>query len=267
MQINRFIRGAAASALGASASLAFVAPALAAPAADVIAINPGNVPATAADYEHECGDRLGGGPYPGKDVWVFNLPGNADRTGVFTSITAAFDTDGDGTGDETVVIEAGSADGDDIVTVGHSKAYAITTAGWTLIGATATITGRADKFVLTHTCAAAGAPSASPSGPAGGTPPPSAPVTPVASPSTSPSGSPSAGVATPTPTGTATDAGTPAPAGTPTESPSATPAPGADSDELALTGAAAGSIAVIGAGLVGGGILLTLRRRRRTFVA
>ncbi|MFI7546227.1 hypothetical protein [Actinoplanes sp. NPDC049599] len=157
MQINPYFRAATAAALGGCASFAFVATAWAAPVSTTtIDINPGNVPATAADYEHECGDNLGGGPYPGKDVWVFNLPGNAGKTGAFTEITATFDTDG--AGDRAVVIEAGAADGDDIVFVGHSKAYAITTAGWTLVGATATITGQADKFVLTHTCAAPSTP-------------------------------------------------------------------------------------------------------------
>ena len=89
MPSPQFLRFPAAVA-GACASLAFAASATATGAADhTIAINPGNVPAVAADYEHECAGNLGGGPFPGKDVWVFNLPGNANKTGVFTSISVS----------------------------------------------------------------------------------------------------------------------------------------------------------------------------------
>ena len=85
MRIPVLPRVVAAAVAGAAASFAFAATA---GAQATIPINPGNVPATAANYEHECSDELGGGPYPGKDVWVFNLPGNAAKTGSFTSISA-----------------------------------------------------------------------------------------------------------------------------------------------------------------------------------
>jgi hypothetical protein len=256
MPSPQFLRFPAAVA-GACASLAFAASATATGAADhTIAINPGNVPAVAADYEHECAGNLGGGPIPGKDVWVFNLPGNANKTGVFTSISAAFDTNDDGQPDTTVVIDPGAADGDDIVFVGHSKAYAITAAGWTLVGATATITGEADKFVLTHTCPAT--PSTSPSATPSSTPSTTPSATPSVTPSTTPSTSPSA-----TPSATPSTAEV-----TPSPSASTGGGTGEEGGGLALTGANAGGAALLGLGLVGGGaLLLVLLRRRRRFIA
>jgi LPXTG-motif cell wall-anchored protein len=144
-------------------------------------------------------------------------------------IAAVFDTDGDGKGDTTVLIEPGAGDGDDIVTVGHSKAYAITGAGWTLVDANATITGEADKFVLTHTCAATRATTPPTSSSTRGT----AATTPAES-----TGSGSGG------SGTSGEA----------------------SGGLPTTGANAGGAAVVGLTLIGGGAVLVLRRRRR-FVA
>jgi LPXTG-motif cell wall-anchored protein len=64
------------------------------------------------------------------------------------SVTATFGTNG------TLTIPA---DGGAIVTgKGTSKAWITTPAGWTLTAASATITGDADKFNLTHTCPAGG---------------------------------------------------------------------------------------------------------------
>ncbi|WP_433300284.1 hypothetical protein ACQP2F_02650 [Actinoplanes sp. CA-030573] len=272
----------AAAAAGVAGSITVAAAASA--SSGTISINPGNVPATAASYEQECSDGLGGGPYAGKDVWVFNLPGNADRSGSFTSISAAFDTNGDGTSDTTVLIDSGAADGDDIVTIGHSKAYAITDAGWTLTGATATITGDADKFVLTHTCAAQGGGTTPPSTPS--TTPTTAPTTPTTtaatpttpatptSPASSATTAPTAGTPTTSPTSPTTAPAT-SPAGetpTPTPSGSVTAAGGAGAGGastgggLALTGANAGGAAAVALALIGGGAVLALRRRRR-FVA
>ena len=237
MRTQKFIHLAAATALGASMSCAFAASAMAA-SDNLISINPGNVPATAANYTHECSENLGGGPYPGKDVWVFNLP---SKGSTFTAVNAAFDTNGDGKADTTVVIDAGAGDGDDIVLLGTSKAYAITDAGWTLIGATATVTGDADKFVLTHTC---------PTTPT--TPPTTAPTTAPTQTSTTPTES-----ATPTQPGTTPDESTAPGGGTGDET------GGAASGGLALTGADAGGAALLGLGLIGGGAALMLRRRRR----
>jgi LPXTG-motif cell wall-anchored protein len=133
-----------------------------------VPINPGNVPTTAQNAPtHQCSPQLGGGPFADKDVWVFNLP-DSDRD--FVSIVASFDTNGDGSADVSVTIEAGAADGDDIVRQGTSKAWVVTTAGWTLTGATAVVTGdppqqgKPLQFVLTHTCPASGqTPTPSPS--------------------------------------------------------------------------------------------------------
>jgi LPXTG-motif cell wall-anchored protein len=254
MRIPSLAHTLTAAAAGAAASFALAATASA--AQGTIPINPGNVPATAAGYEQECSAELGGGPYPGKDVWVFNLPGNADTTGDFTSISAVFDTDHDSKGDTTVLIDPGASDGDDIVTVGHSKAYAITAAGWTLVDASATITGVADKFVLTHTCAASGATTPPTTKPAT-TPPTTKPAT------TPPTTKPTGGTPTSSPTQDT-------PATTPSESTGSgtggTGSGGETPGGLALTGANAGGAAVLGLLLIGGGAALVLRRRRR-FVA
>ncbi|SCL68654.1 LPXTG-motif cell wall anchor domain-containing protein/conserved repeat domain-containing protein [Micromonospora citrea] len=118
-------------------------------AASTININPGNVPTTAANFTQDCDPNLGGGPFANEDVWVFNLPGNQDTTGVFQTITATFSTP---TGDVTRTIPG--PDSAIVNNLGTSKAWIRVPAGWTLTGATAVISGTADFFVLTHTCAA-----------------------------------------------------------------------------------------------------------------
>nr|WP_296064872.1 LPXTG cell wall anchor domain-containing protein [uncultured Actinoplanes sp.] len=247
-------RVVAAAAAGVATSFAFAAAAGASPGS--IAINPGNVPATAANYEHDCDSKLGGGPYPGKDVWVFNLPGNEARSGSFTSIRAVFDTDGDGKTDTTVVVDPGAADGDDIVKIGHSMAYAVTAAGWTLTGADATVTGDAKFFVLTHTCAAK--PTATPSEgtPSQGTPTGGAPTKGTPSEGTPADGTPAEGTPATTSAGPAATGG----------NGSGGAASGGPASSLPITGANAGVAAVVGLSLIGGGAALVLRRRRR-FVA
>jgi LPXTG-motif cell wall-anchored protein len=234
MQTDWLVRITAMTAFGAAAALAAATPAW---ASSNIAINPGNVPTTAAAFEQECSGNLGGGPYQGKDVWVFNLPGNHDTTGDFLSVVAQFDTNGDNAADTSITIEDGADDGDDIVTIGTSKAWVVTDAGWTLVGATATISGTATQFVLTHTCAASGG------------------STPTPNPSGSPSGSPSE-----------------SPSGNPSEQPSMTPSngtggEGGDQGGLPLTGTAVGGIVGVGLVLVGAGAGLLVLRRRRRFVA
>lgn len=212
-----------------------------------ITINPGNVPTTAGAFAQECSSNLGGGPYPDKDVWVFNLPGNHNTTGDFLSVVAQFDTDGNGTADTSITIEAGAGDGDDIVTIGTSKAWVTTSKGWTLVGASATISGVADKFVLTHTCAASTA-----------TPTPT-PTSPSPTPSESPTASP-----TPSTSVTPSPEVSESPSVVPTPSPTGT-TPGGG---LPLTGTAVTTFAAVGAGLVAlGAALLVLRRRRQRFIA
>jgi LPXTG-motif cell wall-anchored protein len=146
MWVDRLGRVAVAVGAAVVAGLAIASPAS---ASTKIPINPGNVPATASAYgTHDCDKNFGGGPYPDKDVWVFVLPGNGAKVGDFVSVTATFGANG------TLTIPA---DGGAIVTgKGTSKAWITTPAGWTLTAASATITGDADKFNLTHTCPPSG---------------------------------------------------------------------------------------------------------------
>jgi len=128
-----------------------------------ININPGNLTGKPAGQwgTQECSSALGGGPYSGKDVWVFNLPGNHDTTGDFLSLTLTFKTSG---GDVVKTIPGPDSN---IVPLGHSKAWIAVPAGWVLKSASAVISGTADQFVLTHTCPAGGT-NPGPSDPTGG---------------------------------------------------------------------------------------------------
>jgi hypothetical protein len=111
-----------------------------------VSINPGNVPTTAADAEQGC-DEFGGSAGENMDGWVFVLPAEGDPDAHFNSLTATFEDD---EGNE-VTREATISEGP-----GTSKATVVTPAGWTLIGATAsinTVEGGADSFNLTHACA------------------------------------------------------------------------------------------------------------------
>ncbi|RGC70850.1 hypothetical protein C5N14_01775 [Micromonospora sp. MW-13] len=141
------VRLAAFTLLAGALLLAAGSPAV---AASTININPGNVPTTAAEFTQDCDPNLGGGPFPNEDVWVFNLPGDSQTSGIFESITATFSTPS-GTVTRTIPTDPNSA----IVNgMGTSKAWIRLPAGWTLTGATAVISGSADFFVLSQTCAA-----------------------------------------------------------------------------------------------------------------
>jgi LPXTG-motif cell wall-anchored protein len=216
--------GRLATTAGATAvlGLAVASPAW---ATTTISINPGNVPTTAAGYDtHDCDPNFGGGPYADRDVWIFVLPG---QSGDFVSVQATFSTPG---GSVSLTIDAdGGAIVDD---KGTSKAWIDTSAGWTLTGATAVITGTGDKFNLTHTCPAGGDQTSSPNPPVSESP--SAP----SSPSPSGSVSPAAGGET-------------------------GPGSGAGSGGLPVTGPAVTGIAVVGGTLVAGGVALLVLRRRR----
>lgn len=132
----------------AAAGLLALWPSTAAWAVDTVEINKGNVPTTAAGFEnHKCDPNQGGGPFPGKDVWVFVLPGNHDQSGDFISVTATFGSNG-----SVTITAAGDPDNFDNGGPSTAKAWIVTPAGWTLTGATAEITGEADFFNLTHTC-------------------------------------------------------------------------------------------------------------------
>ncbi|MFI6227793.1 hypothetical protein ACIBCR_10825 [Micromonospora echinospora] len=211
----------ASGAITAGLLLATGAPAA---AQTTIDIDPGSTNKTATEVRQECSPGLGGGPYVGQDVWVFNLPGDPQLTGVFESVTATFDTPN---GPLTVTIPD---DGGAIVNnMGTSKAWIILPAGYTLLDATAVISGSADFFVLTHTCAA---------------------LQPTP---------------TPTPTGQPTPTATPTQPPTPTSTPSGQPTP--TKTHLPVTGDSSISTLVplltLGmASIVTGAALLCLRRRR-----
>ncbi len=191
-----------------------------------VSINSGNVPTTAAATAHECSTDQGGGPFAGVDTWVFVLPGSHASSGDFVSLTAQFDTDGNGVADTTRGIPStgGFLNGGPAT----SKAFLPTPSGWTLISATAVITGTADFFTLSHTCPAGGTTSSPPS--------------------------------TPTPSGTPSPSGS-SPAGTPSTSGGGTQ-PGTPGGSLPQTGTAIGGVVVGGAALVVVGVGLLLLRRR-----
>jgi hypothetical protein len=101
MTRRALVRIAVAAGAALCATFAAAGPAVA-NVADV-PINSGNVPTAAKAFHPEtqnCSASLGGGAYAGKDVWVFNLP---DKPRDFVSVTAKFDTDGDGDLDVTVL--------------------------------------------------------------------------------------------------------------------------------------------------------------------
>src|SRR5581483_3209500 len=174
MRIGRLISTAMAAG---AAALIFAAPAL---ADSTISINPGNVPTTAQGFNtHTCDPNQGGGPFPGMDVWVFVLPGNHDTSGDFKSLTAVF---ADGSVSINTTDNPGNFSNGGPST---SKAWIITTAGRTLTGGSAVITGTADFFNLTHTCPASGSPSPSPSMSKSPSPTPSASKSASPSPSAS----------------------------------------------------------------------------------
>jgi hypothetical protein len=194
MRASRLLR---VGLVGAAAvvALAFGSPAW---ANNTIDINPGNVPTTAAGFDgHSCDANQGGGPLQGKDIWVFVLPGQHGTTGDFVSVTADFGANGSVT--ITAATDPGNFANGGPAT---SKAWIVTPAGWTLVGATAEITGTADSFNLTHTCPSSGSPSPSPSTSRSSTPSPSASAS--ASPSSSMTHS---GSATPSSATSATPSG------------------------------------------------------------
>lgn len=268
----------------ATAGLLALAAAPALAGGSTISINPGNVPTTAAGFSesHSCSADFGGGPFRDADVWVFNLPNNANKAGDFTTVTAQFDTNGDHKADRTVVIEAGAADRDDIVRRGTSKAWAATAAGWTLVGATAKITGAAPQFVLTHTCAASSSgatasptPTASGSAPSdnghgqehgndGGKPEGHPTSHPTGHPSKSPEpGKPSPEAGHGTTAGHGPEA---KPSSTPSPAPDPTATASTSSGSLPVTGTALGGLIGLATMLTGGGAtaLMLVRRRRAT---
>ena len=238
MPQRRHVARAAVSAVAATACLSLATPVWASSTTPLHSAHKGS---TAAGFKQECTDNRFTGRPANQDGWHFVLPGGPSA-GNFESIKLTFDTGG-GNSVNVTIPDATDPYEDAFYSAGGRviHAYLFTPAGWTLRDGTATVSGKADKFNLSHTCAGT---AASPS------------------PSPSPSGSPSPSESPSEPT----PSETPEPSETPSESITPTPSPsdGSDGGEggLPLTGVAATSIALVGLGLIGGGTLLVLRRRR-----
>ncbi|GGK07183.1 hypothetical protein GCM10010123_41270 [Pilimelia anulata] len=242
----------------------------------------GKLPIKAVDYPtHRCEPDIGGGPYQGKDVWVFELPAYRGHHGDFRSVTVKFDTDGDRHSDKTIVIDDGANDGDDIVKHGGtSRAWIVTPAGWKLTGASAKINGKAPKFTLGFTCPGTTPPPPTPTPtytkPPVTTPPTTAPPT-TAPPTTAPpTVTPTTSAPKPTPTDCPPSV-KPTPSkpthtyGKPTPTPTKTtavpmvtyPSSSGTSTSLPVTGSGLSALILLAGGLVGTGAgALFLARRR-----
>jgi hypothetical protein len=148
----------AAAAVGLLGSLAFASTAQAAEV--VIPINDGNVPTTAAGFEDVSCENLPDDLAADVDGWVFVLPASAGAEGNFISVTATYE---DGIGNTYHL--STDTDGAIVEGSGDNKAYIITPAGWTLVGAEALVNDPDDDafFNLTHACP--GEPGEDPSSP------------------------------------------------------------------------------------------------------
>ncbi|WFE44223.1 LPXTG cell wall anchor domain-containing protein [Verrucosispora sp. WMMD1129] len=236
MPQRRHVARAAVSGVAATALLALAAPAW---ASSTVPLHSAHQGSTAADFQQQCADTRFADRPADHDGWHFVLPGGPSAGG-FESLTLTFDN-GSGTVDVTVP-DAADAYPDALYPAGQNEsrlihAYLFTPAGWTLVDGSATISGQGDRFNLSHTCA--GQPT---------------PESPTPTPTTSES---------PTPTPTVPES--PVPSDTPSASPSnGTGGGGGDDDgSLPVTGAAATTMALVGVGLIGGGVALVALRRRR----
>jgi hypothetical protein len=234
-----------------AAGVAVLSAAGPASANSTIGINPGNIkPGGTLATGNLC--DIGNGPYSDQDVWVFVLPG--PQAGEFVTVTASFDTNGDGTADKDVTIPTGAYPSGFVQDNPQApKAWIALPQGWALTGATAVITGTADKFNLTHTCAAGSTPS----------PSPSVSRTPESSPSPSPSGS--AGPSE-SPSTSPSESTSSSPGASPSESSSTpgTPVPSQSSGGgLPTTGVAVTTYALTGTLLIAVGVFALLAARRR----
>ncbi|MFY1575199.1 LPXTG cell wall anchor domain-containing protein [Verrucosispora sp. WMMD703] len=236
MPQRRHVARAAVSGVAATALLALAAPAW---ASSTVPLHSAHQGSTAADFQQQCADTRFADRPADHDGWHFVLPGGPSAGG-FESLTLTFDK-GSGTVDVTVP-DAADAYPDALYPAGQNEsrlihAYLFTPAGWTLVDGSATISGQGDRFNLSHTCA--GQPT---------------PESPTPTPTTSES---------PTPTPTVPES--PVPSDTPSASPSnGTGGGGGDDDgSLPVTGAAATTMALVGVGLIGGGVALVALRRRR----
>ncbi|MEH0938941.1 hypothetical protein, partial [Micromonospora psammae] len=193
MPQRRHVARAALTAAAATACLTFATPAWASSTAP---LHPGHVGSTAAGFgTQQCGDEKFDGLPAGHDGWHFVLPTN--KAGNFESLTLTFKNSAGSTvtvkvpdsTDPYTDFLSGNGGGDKQV----KHAYLFTPAGWKLTGGSATISGQADKFNLSHTCAGTGTgASQSPGTPATPTTPGGS-VNPSESTPSSSSTSPSAG--------------------------------------------------------------------------
>ncbi|MEV4710256.1 LPXTG cell wall anchor domain-containing protein [Micromonospora sp. NPDC049374] len=246
MPQRRHVARAAVSGAAATALLALAAPAWASSTAPLHSPHKG---ATAAGFETQnCDDDRFEGLTADQDGWHFVLPGGASA-GSFQSIELTFAT----SGGESVTVTIPDA-GDPYPDAFYSAngrvihAYLFTPAGWTLSDGTATISGQSNAFNLSHTCA--GQPT-----PQSPTPTPTSPESPTPTPTTPESPTPES----PTPTPTAPES--PVPSDTPSDG---TGGGGGDDDgNLPVTGTAVTTMALVGVGLIGGGVALVALRRRR----
>ncbi|QGN49980.1 hypothetical protein GKC29_26285 [Micromonospora sp. WMMC415] len=231
MPQRRRVARAAVSGAAAAACLTLAIPAW---ASTTIPLHSDHKDETAAGFQQECGDERFANLPDDHDGWHFVLPGGKESGG-FETLSLTFN---DGIKDVTVTVpNAGDAYPDALYPAGQNDdrvihAYLFTPAGWTLVDGSATVSGEADKFNLSHTCAG--------HDDTPGTPTPTTPVP------TTPGGpeSPS------TPGGS----GTPTPGGG---------GGGADDPSLPITGVAGTGIALTGLALIGGGVALAVLRRRR----
>ena len=199
--------GAALAAAAIGGGLGVAVPTVAS-AEMYVNVLPTSVPTTGAEVgKHACETKLGGGPYPDRDVWVFELPGDRVRTGDIVALTATFRTPA---GQE--VSRKVPGEGAGIVT--GRKAWLVVDHGRRLTAATAAITGTVRNFAIAQTC------------PAGMSSVPAGPTEPAVfgAAGAAPMLEPVAARATPTPTPTPTPTVTPTARPTPT--PTATPTPG-----------------------------------------
>ncbi|WP_307868969.1 LPXTG cell wall anchor domain-containing protein [Micromonospora sp. C95] len=228
---------AAVSGVAATALLALAAPAW---ASSTVPLHSAHQGSTAADFQQQCADSRFADRPADHDGWHFVLPGGPSAGG-FESLTLTFDNGSD-TVDVTVP-DTADAYPDALYPAGQNgsrliHAYLFTPAGWTLVDGSATISGQGDRFNLSHTCA--GQPT---------------PESPTPTPTTTPE--------SPSPTPTVPESPTPTVPESPVPSDGTGGGGGDDDGSLPVTGAAVTTMALVGVGLIGGGVALVALRRRR----
>ncbi|WBB46884.1 LPXTG cell wall anchor domain-containing protein [Verrucosispora sp. WMMA2044] len=250
-------RHAARAALSGAAAAALISLATPAWASSTVPLHSAHRGSVAADFQQQCADTRFADRPADHDGWHFVLPGGPS-VGGFESLTLTFDN-GSGTVNVTVP-DTTDAYPDALYPAGNNgrviHAYLFTPAGWTLVDGSATISGQGARFNLSHTCAGQPTPESptpTPTSPESPSPTPTSPESPTPTPTTPES---------PSPTPTVPESPTPTAPESPVPS-DGTGGGGGDDGDLPVTGAAVTTMAVVGVGLIGGGVaLVTLRRRR-----